>query len=499
MDDQAHMPGPGPATGTAAASRPPLDGGLRLALATCTLIAAVPLMGRALGPGHAAMMVCLAFLPWGWLLARRPALDLHTARRLGLTLAGLTGLWLACHQPLLSDDLYRYLWDGKLLRHGLDPYAYPPDAPGLAALRDAHWQAINHRDIATIYPPLAQLLFALADGLLHHPAAMQLLALLGHLVGVLLVARLCQPRDGLPCLLLAINPLALTESAQSGHIDSLVGASILATMLALRRGAWRWAALGVAATTGLKLVGLALAPLVAGRSWRRGLATALLCSLALTPYLAAESRPSGPGGLGHYARRWQGNQGPFHLLRSSVAWLLSRSADPANRQRGHIRLDSLQGSLAILEGGPLDPWRGLLDEKKEIPDRLDFEVDYLAGLLARVLVITMVTGLAAWLAFSAQDPLRSARLVLLVGLLFAPQVHPWYLLWLLPLESACRGLAGWVWSATVLVAYAPLALWQRERTWHDSPALQAAEFALVVLVLALEPWLEGQVRPEGHH
>jgi SAM-dependent methyltransferase len=38
--------------------------------------------------------------------------------------------------PRTSDDMYRYAWDGKVRAAGFSPYAYPPDAPQLAGLRE---------------------------------------------------------------------------------------------------------------------------------------------------------------------------------------------------------------------------------------------------------------------------------------------------------------------------------------------------------------------------
>jgi hypothetical protein len=65
-------------------------------------------------------------------------------------------------QPL-SNDLYRYLWDGRVAAAGISPYAHPPDAPALAALRDeAVYPNLRRRPAVTIYPPGAQALFAAA-------------------------------------------------------------------------------------------------------------------------------------------------------------------------------------------------------------------------------------------------------------------------------------------------------------------------------------------------
>ncbi|HET9235464.1 MAG TPA: hypothetical protein VFP10_15130, partial [Candidatus Eisenbacteria bacterium] len=62
--------------------------------------------------------------------------------------------------PALSDDVYRYIWDGRVLLDGINPYRYPPQAAELASLRDALWTQINHPELETIYPPLLMLLFA---------------------------------------------------------------------------------------------------------------------------------------------------------------------------------------------------------------------------------------------------------------------------------------------------------------------------------------------------
>ena len=62
----------------------------------------------------------------------------------------------------LSDDTLRYLWDGKVARSGFNPYAHAPEAPELAPLRDEAWRRMPHRDVPTVYPPLAITAFSIA-------------------------------------------------------------------------------------------------------------------------------------------------------------------------------------------------------------------------------------------------------------------------------------------------------------------------------------------------
>ena len=67
--------------------------------------------------------------------------------------------------PLTSDDIYRYVWDGRVQLAGIDPYRFVPLDPALAFLRDAQLfppggaPAINRPGVHTIYPPGAQAVF----------------------------------------------------------------------------------------------------------------------------------------------------------------------------------------------------------------------------------------------------------------------------------------------------------------------------------------------------
>ncbi len=68
-------------------------------------------------------------------------------------------------QPWLSDDAWRYLWDGKLLANSINPYTFPPNTSELAVFRAATselYAQLDYRHLTTIYPPLAQYIFALA-------------------------------------------------------------------------------------------------------------------------------------------------------------------------------------------------------------------------------------------------------------------------------------------------------------------------------------------------
>lgn len=140
------------------------------------------------------------------------------------------------NRPTLSDDMYRYVWEGRVQANGFSPYRYPPSAPELSNLQDGEiWAHVNRKSDVTIYPPVAQTTFLLLwrivpDSVRWFQAAMALGALLagGLLVGLL--RDLGRPPARVVIYLWA--PLLVFETAHSAHLDGLV--------LPLLVGAW-WA------------------------------------------------------------------------------------------------------------------------------------------------------------------------------------------------------------------------------------------------------------------
>ncbi len=72
-----------------------------------------------------------------------------------LLVAALLRLTLLPLPPTLSDDLLRYVWDGRVVAAGQNPYRWAPEAPELSSLRDEHWRRMPHKAVPTVYPPVA--------------------------------------------------------------------------------------------------------------------------------------------------------------------------------------------------------------------------------------------------------------------------------------------------------------------------------------------------------
>lgn len=312
-------------------------------------------------------------------------------------------------QPILEDDFHRYLWDGATTFAGVSPYRFAPgeilqgsasvpERLRLEALSSGPLVAqINHPELTTLYPPVAQAGFALAHGLapfnLHAWKAVLLTAdlfaacFLLRLLGVL----------GLPQSLLAIywwNPLVIKETYNSAHMDVLLVPLLLAALLCrIRRRPFATAGF-LALATGVKLwpallAPLFLAPWLRRQGWRPAVPAtyATLTGVLLMPMISGLSAHAGIAG---YTGNWEMNDAFFSAL-SRVAGLV--------------------------------PYLGRLDQ--------DSRLLFLRLTIAASLGVA--AALVAWRDSGRPEELVRGGLALAAALLLAsPAQFPWYFLWMTP-------------------------------------------------------------------
>src|SRR6266446_2650581 len=203
----------------------------------------------------------------------------------------------------LSDDIYRYIWDGRVQAAGINPYRYIPTDAHLAPLRDeAIFPNINRNNYApTIYPPVAQMLFFVATRLGETVTAMKLVLVAVEAIGIgallFILPAAGAPRENI--LLYAWHPLPVWEIAGSGHIDAAVVAFVALAIAAAFAGRRAWSGAALAAATLVKFFPLVLAPALwrPRRSnlgdwrWPAGFAAVILA--AYLPFLGVGSRVLG--------------------------------------------------------------------------------------------------------------------------------------------------------------------------------------------------------------
>ncbi len=166
----------------------------------------------------------------GYLLIRRSGLTLGTPAIVGTAL--LLRLIVLPIQPSLSDDAWRYLWDGRLVTHGLSPYSGPPADSRFSHLHDDLYRVQGYPTTNTIYPPGVQLWFAGAvsfvspgteAGRMVSYYIWKVFLVAAELAAILLLIGTLRRlgRSIVPVILYAWHPLAVMEIAGQGHTDGL--------------------------------------------------------------------------------------------------------------------------------------------------------------------------------------------------------------------------------------------------------------------------------------
>jgi len=232
-----------------------------------------------------AFYLAAVALTWRGGLSRRALIAV-------LAVAALMRLAVLLAPPYLSDDINRYVWDGRVEGAGINPYRYVPADPHLAALRDQTiFPNINRSDYApTIYPPVAEYVFFLGTRFGESLTAMKATLLAFEMAGVLLLLRLLRDSRLPPgrILIYAWHPLTLWEFAGSGHVDAAVVTFVVLALWARRREAAWLSGSALAAAALVKFFPAVLFPALYRRwDWKMPLAAAVTVIVAYLPFIGA--------------------------------------------------------------------------------------------------------------------------------------------------------------------------------------------------------------------
>jgi len=200
---------------------------------------------------------------------------------------------------VLSTDMYRYIWDGRVQRNDINPYLYPPSSEKLKSLRDDEiYPHINRKESPTIYPAGAQLFFRIShilvgDRIFGFKGLMVFFDVMTLLV--LLALLRAYGFEETRLFIYAWNPLVIFEIGYSGHLEGLtVFLMVLAFYLnAKNRKTPAVVALAFASAT--KLYPAFILPALLNRGERiKGVAVFVGSFLLLyLPFLKAESKITG--------------------------------------------------------------------------------------------------------------------------------------------------------------------------------------------------------------
>ncbi len=252
--------------------------------------------------------------------------------RYWLIVALIARLILLGASPLLSDDVYRFYWDGLLVINGANPFHHLPSEiigqSGFEYLSEDLYASLNSPDYYSVYPTISQLVFSIGawlspKSIVGFTIILKLIILLGESLTVffgLKILRLLQQRVE-RIFLYALNPLIIIELSGNLHMEVLVLSGLSVGLYFCIKGPLWKSAMGWAVAIGVKLTPLILLPLL----WRRVeqrrplvgmlILTALLSGIILTPCVWSIAGAKFLDSIDLYFRSFEFNASVYYLVR----------------------------------------------------------------------------------------------------------------------------------------------------------------------------------------
>ena len=285
-------------------------------------------------------------------------------------------------QPFLEDDYQRYLWDGALTANGHNPYHLSPQdvfegasgEPELDRLGEQSGQLlgrINHPELRTIYPPVAQLGFALSYWLEPFSlTAWRLIALACELASLVLLVSLLKTLNR-PILWVSIywlNPLVIKELMNAGHMEVLLVPLLLGSFWAALRHRYMLTSLLLALAVGVKIWPALLLPLFlrSGLKTPAKLIAPVLVFAGLIVLMAAPVLIAGldqGSGFVAYAQSWKTNSALFPALETFAQKLLSLFSSSESASKAGSTFVRIFIALALTAIALSAAWRRPADTK----------------------------------------------------------------------------------------------------------------------------------------
>ncbi len=360
-----------------------------------------------------------------------------------LVLGASTRLVLLLVDSYTSNDVSRYLFDGRIALEGFDPYRVAHDSSELVELKAQWAPPEEHAKYVTLYPPLALVLFSFAAsfGLSGAALVWKLMTTAASIATLILGTKVLKRADKLQHLpLLALSPLLILEAGEGLHLDIFTAFAILAAV-------YFWQSkklflLGVSIAIGglIKILPMAmLLPLfIVIKTWRQRFIMAFSAvSVWLGVYIASILLGFRPvGSLAIFFEKWRSGSPVF-------LWL--------------------------------EPHFGV------------FKLVVLLAILALVAYLTIAFLLWQSLKTKGTDSQKllivSLQAVMAIPLIVSPVIFPWYLLPLLAILALRPNLPLIVWSLAIPTLYEVLSQFVCCQNW--APANWPIHLIGISLVIAL--------------
>lgn len=334
--------------------------------------------------------------------------------------------------PLLSDDFYRFIWDGRLLAAGIHPFAelpryYIENTTIIPGIDKSLFDKLNSPDYFTIYPPVNQFVFwvaaKLSFGSITSSSLVIRLFILASEIGTIWLIKKILHHYQLPArnaLLYALNPLVIIELTGNLHFEALLIFFLFLSYWLLITGKLISSAISFSLAICTKLVPLILLPLMFSRlGWKKSsiyyLVIGVSTILLFFPLLNAEIISGFNESIGYYFKKFEFNASIYYLVREWGFW-----------KYGYNIIQTVGWKLA-------------------------------AYCTVAILLFATIDGIKVNrltnIEHRTSNIFTASLFVLLLYLAFATVVHPWYTTTLLALSVFTTFRFPIVWSALIFLTY----------------------------------------------
>jgi alpha-1,6-mannosyltransferase len=328
--------------------------------------------------------------------------------------------------PTLSEDVYRYQWEGRIVRAHLNPYTVYPAMPALSWAQNPRHPIETGKTTPTLYPPVAEVAFSWIQTVAGYKRFFTSLDLAT--VALLLFLLPAADRPLPHVIIYAWNPAVLIAFSLSGHNDSLAILTLLAAIYFLIIRGRGVLSIGFLALSALsKLFPVFLLPAFLRRTrWSYCGMFGGLILLGYLPFMGAEGHLF--GGLFDFTAKWEGNDSLYRLF-------LAAGNSPRQAQ-----------------------------------------------LVAGILLLLLV----AYVLKARMDIFRTV-LFILSGLLFlSSNAFPWYFTWVVPFLCFCPSPALLLITVTCVLGYSPVIAYAAGGSFSNSLLMQILEYLPVFALLSFE-------------
>ncbi|MDR5589205.1 mannosyltransferase [Christiangramia sp. SM2212] len=243
--------------------------------------------------------------------------------------------------PNLSQDYFRFIWDGRLIAEGWNPYQYIPNElieletfsiaqakkliTGMGGLSAGHFSN---------YPPLNQLIFAIAgwissSSILGSVIIFRLVIILAD-IGTFIFGRKLLKAMGLGeyrIFWYILNPFIIIEMTGNLHFESVMVFFLVVSLYLLHRGKWFLSAIILGLSVSVKLLPLMFLPLLfkyfsnsnkqlgLGKLIIYNLTCLLTVILTFLPFYSAEVVSNFMASVGLWFGKFEFNASIYYIVR----------------------------------------------------------------------------------------------------------------------------------------------------------------------------------------